>query len=112
MNNVMENNKKPRTPTIHKKEMILNKKNLKDILDRKGLGYTELHSNLFDKYGLDLTYKGFMSLLSNRSTWKLLYAHAIADVLHIDYTDIFEVVDVDKDKVLEAKEKWKEKYQK
>jgi len=101
-----------RTPTIHEKEMLLNKDKLKKILDNKGMEYIELHERIAEKYGLDLSYKGFMSLMSNRSTWKLLYAHAIADILNVNYMEIFEVVDVDVEKVKKAKEKWKEKYQK
>lgn len=102
--------KKERTPTIHKKEMLLNKDKLKEILDRRGLEYIGFHDKLTgenSKYGLDLTYKGFMSLLSNRSTWKLLYAHAICDLLLINYTEIFELVDVDFDKEMKKREKWK-----
>jgi hypothetical protein len=101
---------KERTPTIHKKEMVINKNKFKEILDRRGMEYLEFHEKLAgrdSKYGLDLTYKGFMSLLSNRSTWKLLYAHAICDLLHINYMDIFELVDVDFDKEMKKREKWK-----
>jgi hypothetical protein len=101
-----------RTPTIHSREMKLNEGKLKDILDRRGMEYIELHDKVKKKYGLDLTYKGFMSLLKNRSTWKLLYAHAIADILLINYMDIFEIVPVDIEKAKKAKEEWKEKYQK
>lgn len=101
-----------RTPTIHKKEMLLNKDKLKDILDKKGMEYIELYEKTVDRYGLDLKYKGFMSLLSNRSTWKLLYAHAIADVLNVDYMEVFDIVDIDVKEVAKAKQEWKEKYQK
>ncbi|MER2007463.1 MAG: hypothetical protein ABS939_08415 [Psychrobacillus sp.] len=100
-----------RTPTIHKTEIMLNKRKLADILYHRGMEYTELHRKIVDKYGLDISYKGFMSLLSNRSTWKLLYAHAISDILLIDYMEIFEIVSIDVEKVKKAKEKWKEKYQ-
>lgn len=88
--------------------MVLNKDKLKDILDRRGMEYIEFHDKLVNKYGLDITYKGFMSLLSNRSTWKLLYAHAIAELLQINYTDIFEMVDIDFEKEMQKREKWKQ----
>ena len=104
--------KTKRTPTIHGKEIIIDKDKLKKILDERGLEYIEFHRKIEDDYKLDLSYKGFMSLLSNRSTWKLLYAHAIATALDIDYRDIFVVVDVDIDKTKNEKKKWKEKYQK
>ncbi len=104
--------RKKRTPTIHEKEIIINKNKLKSIIDSKGMEYIELHVKIHDKYGLDLSYKGFMSLLSNRSTWKLLYAHAICDVLNIQYTEIFDIVDVDTKKIEKEKQEWKEKYQK
>lgn len=103
--------KKERTPTIHSKEMKLNEGKLRDILDRRGMEYIELWEKTKSKYGLDLTYKGFMSLLKNRSTWKLLYAHAISDILLINYMEIFEVVDVDVEKVKKERREFKEKYQ-
>lgn len=103
--------KKPRTPTIHGKEMVLNEKKLAEILERRGMEYKELWERVIERYKLDLTYKGFMSLLRNRATWKLLYSHAITDVLLINYMDIFEVIDVDIEAEKEKREKWKEKYQ-
>ena len=104
--------KKERTPTVHAKEIIINKGKLKDILDSRDMEYIELHGKIKDEFGLDLSYKGFMSLLSNKVTWKLLYAHAIATTLNVDYTQIFDVVDIDVEKAKKAKELWKEKYQK
>jgi hypothetical protein len=101
-----------RTVTLHKKDIVLNRRKLKEVLDRRGLNYKELYNKVIDDFGLDLHYKGFMSLLSNRSSWKLLYSHAITDVLKISTDDIFDVVDIDIDKKIEEKEKWKEKYQK
>lgn len=101
-----------RTPTIHKKEISLNKKKLKSILDAKGLEYIQLHKKIERKFGLDLKYVSFMSLLDNRVTWKLLYAHAIVDALQIQYDDIFEIVDVNVEEKLEEKITWKEKYEK
>jgi len=97
--------------TIHKRDILLNKKNLKDILDSKGMEFKELHGIIADVYGLDLTYKGFMSLVSNQSTWKLIYAWAIVDVLSLSISDIFDVVDIDVEKKALEKEKWKQKYQ-
>jgi hypothetical protein len=105
----MENKeKKERTPTIHKYEMIINQDKLGEILDRRGMEYIEFHDKMAKKYGLDLTYKGFMSLLKNRSTWKLLYAHAICEMLHINYMEIFEMVEVDFEKEMAKREKWKQ----
>ena len=80
----------------HKKDIKLNREKLQEILNSQKMGYIELHEKTSQRYGLDLQYKGFMSLMSNKSSWKLLYAHAIADVLKINYNDIFEIVDVDK----------------
>lgn len=107
----MKKERTPRTPTIHETDILLDKDKLKEILDRRGMEYMELWERVVKKYGLDLTYKGFMSLLSNRSTWKLLYAHAISDILLINYTEIFNVVSVDVERVAKQKEKWKERYQ-
>lgn len=97
---------------LHKKDIVLNKKKLKAILDRQGIDYTELHERVVDTFGLDLTYKGFMSLMSNRSSWKFLYAIAIIDVLKVDKYEIFDIVDVDIDKKIRQKKEWMEKYQK
>lgn len=101
-----------RTFTLHEKDIVLNKGKLKNILDSKGLSYIDFYEKVVDAYGLDISYKGFMSLLSNRSTWKLLYAWAIVDVLGITVKDIFEIVDVDVNKLAKEKEEWKRKYQK
>jgi len=103
--------------TVHGKNIILNRNKLKSILDSKkvddkGMDFSELHRRIVSQYGLDLSYKGFMSLTENRSTWKLLYAYAIADVLDIGIDDIFEVVEVDIDRAIKEKEDWQEKYQK
>lgn len=103
--------KKQRTPTIHAKEIIINKGKLKDILDSRDMEYIELHDKIKTGFGLDLSYKGFMSLLSNKVTWKLLYAHAIATTLNINYTEIFDVVDIDVEQAKIEKEIWKKKYQ-
>ena len=97
---------------LHKKDIILNKKKLKSVLDKQGIDYTELHKRVVDTFVLDLTYKGFMSLMSNRSSWKFLYAIAIIDVLRVDKYEIFDIVDVDTDKKMKEKKAWMEKYQK
>lgn len=101
-----------RKPTIHAKDIILDKVKLKEILDNRGMEYIELYTKAQELYGLSITYKGFMSLLQNRSTWKLLYAHAICEILKVSLMDIFKIVEIDKAKVLEEKREWKKKYQK
>lgn len=103
--------------TIHEKDIILNRNKLNVILenrkiDDKGMDYAELHRRISSLYGLNLSYKGFMSLVENRSTWKLLYAYAITDVLEIGIDDIFDVVNIDVEEVKREKEEWNKKYQK
>lgn len=103
--------------TIHKKDVIINRQKLKVLLDNfmideKGMDYLELHRRISAKYGLDLSYKGFMSLLQNRSSWKLIYAYAIVDVLGVTIDEVFDVVDVDVEKTMKEKEEWIQKYQK
>jgi hypothetical protein len=105
----MASNKKPYT--IHKTDILLNKANLKKIIDSKGISYMELYEKIRDKYGLDLSYKGFMTLLSNRSTWKLIYAWCIVEVLMIDFKEIFELVEINIDEKKKEKELWKKNYQ-
>lgn len=107
----MKKSKYTKTPTIHKKEIVINKERVGFLLEQKELKYKELCEQICIKYGLDLTYKGFMSLIANRSTWKLLYAHAIADTLEVNYMDIFEIIDIDIDKKKEEIEEWREKYE-
>lgn len=96
--------------TIHKRDLLVNKEKIKKLLDEKGMEYSELHKKAEDRYGLDITYKAYMNLLSNRSTWKLVYAWATAEILDVDIKDIFDIVDVDVDKVVEERKKWEEKY--
>ena len=100
-----------RTILLHRKDVILNRDNLRVILDKKDLTYIQLYESVADKYGIDLTYKGFMSLMSNRSSWKLLYAIAIIDTLKVDVGDIFDIVDVDIEKKVKDKKVWREKYE-
>lgn len=102
------NYKKPYT--IHKTEVLVNQDKLKEVIDRKDMDYMALYDTVVEEYGLDITYKGFMSLLKNRSNWKLTYAWAIADVINVNINDIFESVAIDVEKAKKAKEEWKEKY--
>lgn len=96
---------------LHKKDIILNRDKLKSILDSKDMSYILFYEDLVARYGIDLSYKGFMSLLSNRSSWKLLYAYAMVKSLGIDFDDIFELIDIDIDKKIQEKKEWREKYQ-
>lgn len=98
--------------TIHKKDIILDREKLKEILDSRGLEYIELYTRVTDTYGLDISYKGFMSLLQNRVTWKLIYAYAIVTTLKLSILDIFVLVEIDVDKVRKEKREWKRKYEK
>lgn len=91
---------------------MLNRDKLKSLIDSKGIDYTDLYDKAVEVYGLDISYKGFMSLLSNRSSWKLLYAYAISDILNVKIHDLFDVVDVDVNKKINEKKEWREKYQK
>lgn len=95
---------------INNKEMLLNRDKLKSVIDKRGMDYISLHKKVEDSYGLNLSYKSFMSILSNRSTWKLIYAHAISDVLNLNIYDIFEIVEVDVEKKKIEKQRFKEKY--
>ncbi|MFS0905703.1 hypothetical protein AB3N02_21905 [Priestia aryabhattai] len=103
--------KKPRKPyTIHGTDILINKDNLKDILDSRDMEFKELYYKVATKYKLDITYKSFMSLMDNRATWKLLYAWAIVDTLGVGMLDIFDVVEIDIEKKIEEKEKWKDQF--
>lgn len=101
-----------RKVTLHKTDIVLNRERLQEYLDKKGLSYISFYEKVVDAYGLDITYKGFMSLMGNRSSWKLLYAHAMTDVLNIHIEDIFDVTDIDIEDKLKKKAVWREKYEK
>ena len=98
--------------TIHKKDIVLNKKKFEQVMFKRGHKYISLYNKIVDDFGLDLTYKSFMGLTDNRSSWKLLYAYSVIKELNIELEDVFELIDVDVDKKIKEKEKWKEKYQK
>lgn len=106
----MATKKKDLRDTIHETDIILNKDALANILLKKDLEYAELHEAIVDAYGLKLSYKGFMSLVSNQATWKLLYAWAVCEVLKVSIADIFTPIKVDIDKKVEEKEIWNERY--
>ena len=106
-----ENRAKNRKPyNIHATDIQLKKDYLKEILDNRGLEYIQFFHQVKDDYGLDMEYKGFMSLLQNRSAWKLLYAWAIADSLNVDMKDLFEIIEVDVEQKIKEKEEWNQKY--
>lgn len=94
---------------IHEKDVKINKNKLKNILDSKGMGYTDLWDSMCNVYGkesISITYKAFMHLLSNRNTWKLIYAIAITDVLKISIKDVFDIVEVDVEKAIQQRKVW------
>lgn len=91
--------KKHRSPIVHRTEIMVNRKKLKAVLDCKGLEYIDLYNLIVVKFGIDLSYKGFMSIIAGKATWKLLYAYAIVDVLNIQIMDIFELIEMDVEKV-------------
>lgn len=101
-----------RVTLLHKKDIILNKDNLKQELNKFGMNFSMLFDKVKKEYGLDIEYKSFMSLIDNRSSWKLLYAYAIIDVINADIDDIFDIVDVDINKKIEDKKRWNKKYNK
>lgn len=101
-------NRKPYT--IHGTDVQLNRDALKEILDKRGMEYKTFFYKLKDEYELDMEYKGFMSLLQNRSAWKLIYAWGMADVLKVDIKDIFEKISVDVEAKKLEKEQWNKQY--
>ena len=97
---------------VHKKDVAIKRELLKDLLKLKKMKHKTLYEKIVNSYGLDLSYKGFMALISNRSSWKLLYAWAICDVLGVELERLFEIVDVDIEQKIKEKQEWKEKYEK
>lgn len=99
-----------RKPTIHQIDIKLDKEKLDYILEGQGISYRELHDRIVDNFGLDLSYKGFMSAIYNHSTWKLLYAYVIQEALNTPFTEFFDLVQVDKEKRKQEKAEFKRKY--
>lgn len=81
--------------TTHKRDIVLDKNILRTILERNKMSFLDLYNECVKRYGLDIRYKGFMNLLDNRSSWKLLYAYAVTDVLDVALNDIFIIIDTD-----------------
>ncbi|UUV47093.1 transcriptional regulator [Bacillus phage vB_BanS-Thrax5] len=98
-----------RTFLIHKKDIKLNKAKLDAILDSQKMSYTELHDKVSKEFGLQISYKGFMNILSNRNSWKFLYAYALCELLKVNYNQIFELIDVDVDAERKERQKMKSK---
>jgi hypothetical protein len=53
-----------------------------------------------------------MSLINNKSSWRLLYAYAIVKSLDKNFDDIYTIIKVDLDKKIEEKREWRQKYEK
>lgn len=102
--------KKSRTPLVHKTDVVIDRKKLKAILDSKGLEYVDLYDKVVAEFGLDLTYKGFMSVIAGKATWKLLYAYAVANVLNVEIMDIFELVKTGVKKAEKPEKRVKRRY--
>lgn len=98
-----------RTITLHRTDIILDKESLTTILKSRKLNYKELYSLIENKFGVDIGYKAFMHLCTNRASW--LYAYAIVNVLEISIDDIFHVVEVDVAKKLAERLAWQEQYE-
>ncbi len=94
-----------------KKDIVLDRAKMEYIMMSKNIIYKELWENLNEKYGLDIGYKGFMSLINNRSNWKLLYAYTICEELNIEIKDIFRLVEVDVEEKKKEREAFKKKYE-
>lgn len=74
-----------------KKEMILDKEKLNQLLHENKLNNLQLLQTLHDKHGIELSYKGFNSLINNHNSWKLVYAYALCDVLNIKIEELFKI---------------------
>lgn len=95
---------------IHKINIVINNEKLVDIMEGRSMDYTILHDLMVGKYGLDLSYKGFMNLVYNRSTWKLIYAWAISDIIGCDMKEIFEKVELDREEEIEKRKRMNKTY--
>lgn len=71
---------------------VLDKDGLKSIIRSKNMNFSELHRAIEEKYKLGISYRGFMALINNDSSWKLIYALSIINILNIkDINSIFKI---------------------
>lgn len=75
----------------HRTDVLINEYRLDYLLHKKEWTGVELHERIIKKYGFELKYKAFMTLLSNKITWKLSYAWFIADILDDKIEELFDV---------------------
>lgn len=75
----------------NKADVHLKRECLEEILKLKGWTYKELLERL-GYYGIQLQYRGFMSLIQNKVTWKLFYAMALAEVVETTIENLFKIV--------------------
>lgn len=107
----MEKAKNKKPYTIHQTDVIIDRQLLTNILESRDMEFKDLHGKIVEEYGLDLSYKGFMSLIGNRSSWKLIYAWAMSDILNTDIKTLFTKQNIDVGEKIKEKEEWKKKYQ-
>ena len=77
-----------------------------------GYSYKDIWIQMTENYGIDISYNGFGSMIRGLNTWKLTYAWVLSEILSIDMTDLFMLIDIDIDVKLKEKEEWQRKYQK
>jgi hypothetical protein len=77
----------------HKMDICIKREKVDRFLTENDWRLTEFLSRIQIKYGIDLQYKGFSSLLDNKCTWKLLYAYVISDFMGLSIYELFEVKD-------------------
>lgn len=95
---------------LHKQDVFINKDKVDRLMAGKFKTYKDILEQMKVKYGIVMSYKGFFTLLSNKSSWKLLYAMALCEVLETDINTLFEIKEVDLDGKLKKSLEMKNKY--
>lgn len=95
---------------LHRQDVFIKKEKLDSLMFGKFKTYKDVLEQIKNKYGIVMSYKGFFTLLSNKSSWKLLYAMALCEVLETDINTLFEIREVNLDDKLRKSIEMKNKY--
>jgi DNA-binding Xre family transcriptional regulator len=76
----------------------INRAKLDRLMLKKRWKPNDLILQMKEIYGIDLKYKSLMALLSNKVTWKLLYAVVICQLLDTEINYLFDIVNNNDDK--------------
>lgn len=69
----------------------INRDVFKSLAKLNGITQLEIVEILSVRYRIDISYKGFNSLMTNKASWKLMYAMALSEILDTPITELFKL---------------------